>query len=176
MKSNHVLTVQLAIALALIICIVGATTSYAVTPAATCLTLSAEQSEDKNYYRFTATASNDTVTGYEFDFGDKQSYTFDVQDTPGKDKKTATVKHTYEKNGIYTATTKIIDVDKKKSQSSATCSTQIVIGQVTMLPVTGPDGALPAITLIAVGLAIYGILLIQKPLRQDDDDGAMFKI
>ena len=155
--------VRYAVISSLLFCLVGFNSAHATTSPATCLQLVAEQSEDKNYYRLTATASDSDITGYEFDFGDKQSYTFTVHDAPGKDKKTATVRHTYEKNGIFTATAKVIGTG---DSNSAKCSTQIVIGQVAELPPTGPSKDLRAIAaLVAVSVAIYGFAFITRTPR-----------
>jgi hypothetical protein len=139
---------------------------------AACLDLTAEQSEDKNFYKFKATASaanNAQIIGYEFDFGDQQSYRFNFHNTPSQNRNTATVKHTYEKSNKYIATVNVISSagDKETRASSPACTAQVTIGQTTAeLPATGPGDTL-VLQVIIVGLATYGVVLRATKSRVD---------
>jgi len=166
MRINQLIKLQYVAIASLILCVVAITPAHA--QSAGCLTLTAEQSEDKNYYKITATASDGAITGYEFNFGDKQSYTFDIQNAPGKDKKIAVVRHTYEKSGIYNVSARVINTtDNGEVQNSASCTTQIINGQVPTLPVTGPsnDDTQFIVTLLVVGVAVYGFVFIIRTPR-----------
>lgn len=124
-------------------------------PGGECKGLSAEQSEDKNYYIFTVTGSGPDIKGYSIDFGDQQSYDFDFQKTPVSDRGTAKVKHTYQKEGQFTAKAQLIT--STTSESSPFCVVQITIGQPTPaeLPTTGSHDSLIALTALLLGVITY---------------------
>lgn len=128
-------------------------------PGGECKSLTAEQSDDKNYYVFTVTGSGPDIKGYSIDFGDQQSYTFDFQKSPTNDRGTAKVRHTYQKEGRFTATAKIIT--SAISESSPTCVVHVTIGQSTPteLPTTGSRDSLIILTALVLGIITYEVVL-----------------
>jgi hypothetical protein len=132
-------------------------------PGGECTSLSVEQSSDKNYYIFTVKGSGPDIKGYSIDFGDQQTYNFDFQKTPVGDRGTAQVKHTYQKNGNFTAAAKI--VTSSVSESSPACTVQVTIGQppVSQLPVTGPEDTTIFLTALFLGVITYAVtFLLQR--------------
>lgn len=121
-----------------------------------CQTLTAEESEDKNYYRITATTDNPSVVGYEFDFGDRESYTFRFSASSPSDRQQAVVRHTYQKSGVYSVSARVIVSKRQQTQPPLNCTLQITIGTAGQIPATGPTDALPILP-IALGLITYGI-------------------
>lgn len=132
-------------------------------PGGECKSLSAEQSSDKNYYVFTVSGTGPDIKGYSIDFGDQQSYTFDFQKTPVSDRGTAKVKHTYQKEGQFTATARIIT--SAVTESSPHCMVQITIGQPipTELPTTGSRDSLIVLTALLLGVITYEVTLLLQP-------------
>jgi hypothetical protein len=132
-------------------------------PGGSCTSLYVEQSSDKNYYIFTVNGSGPDIKGYSVDFGDQQTYNFDFQKTPVSDRGTAQVKHTYQKDGNFTAAAKI--VTSTISESSPACTVQITVGQapVSQLPVTGPQDVTIFTTALFLGIVTYVVtFLLQR--------------
>lgn len=130
---------------------------------ATCQSLTATESEDKNHYDIVATATTNEgarITGYMFDFGDRESYTFNFSNESAKDRQRAAVKHTYAKTGNYTVKADVISTkDGKTSKSSSpNCTATVTVGSQTgVLPATGPNDTRILIETIVIGMITYGI-------------------
>jgi hypothetical protein len=139
------------------------TSSTQAAPGGECKSLTVEQSEDKNYHIFTVTGSGPDIKGYSIDFGDQQSYTFDFQKSPTNDRGTAKVRHTYQKEGRFTATAKIIT--SAISESSPTCVVHVTIGQPTPteLPTTGSEDSVIVLTALLLGVVTYEVVLFWQP-------------
>jgi hypothetical protein len=170
MKTRQIIE-KISLAVTAMICSAGISTHYAhaADAAVICKSLAAEQSDDKNYYKFTAkaTASNDAkIMGYEFNFGDHQTYIVNFNDTSKNDSSVAVAKHTYEKPGNYTTKASVVSSKDNKTTrvSSPDCIANIAIGQpaVTMLPTTGPNDSLTLIVSIILGVYTYIIVRILK--------------
>ena len=145
--------------------------AYAVVanPAPTCHSLSVKQSDDKTHYELTATATatNTTdITGYRFDFGDQQSYTFNFDGPTQKNRNTATVKHTYTKNGSYNVSASVIDSKNTQAPSgpSPNCTVRITIGptSIEVLPATGPNDLVSLTAPLVVGIVTYFVALAAR--------------
>jgi plastocyanin len=131
----------------------------AASAAGTCNGLSVQLSDDKNYNVFTASATanaGSTIAGYEFTFGDQQSYSFTFAPNQAAPRDQATVTHTYAKNGEYTASVavELIAAGKTTAVTSPQCSVPVAVGeQLASAPVqlvnTGPQGALTVFLLSA---------------------------
>lgn len=175
-KSTTVYCIQMGAMFALVLLATGVTSlfcarpAYAATPppAPSCHSLTVKQSDDKTHYELTATttATNSDIAGYRFDFGDKQSYTFNFDSTSQKNRATATVKHTYAKNGSYNVTASVVGSKNTQppSDASASCTVRITISQssIEVLPATGPDDFLSLVTPLAAGIITYVIALARK--------------
>jgi hypothetical protein len=137
-------------------------TTYAAEPAAACQELTAQQSDDKSHYNIVATAtapSGTNIVGYQFDFGDRESYTFRFGSAQNRDKNKATVKHTYKKDGTYKLSAKVISTKDGKTQTSSTgCVLSVKVGaSATSLPDTGPSTATTVVLAVIIGFVTYGI-------------------
>jgi len=172
MKINKTGYLGIAAAVALLFCAAINHPAHAAAPTPECLSLTAEQSEDKNYYNFKATAStanNASIIGYEFSFGDQQSYRFNFYNVPDKDRGTATVKHTYEKSKDYTATVSVISSanGKEAKASSPSCSTHVTVGLpvVAELPTTGLSTESSLLIALGLGLITYKVVLTIRTAR-----------
>jgi hypothetical protein len=103
----------------------------------TCDSLTAAPSSNTDTYSLTVTASNGStkITGYTFNFGDQQSYTFALPASSGGDQHTATVSHTYPNAGAFTAIAHVdTKVDGKQiSVSSPGCHTEITTGPAALV-------------------------------------------
>lgn len=137
-------------------------TTYAADPPPSCQELTAVQSEDKEYYTIAASASatkNNDITGYQFDFGDHQSYTYNFDSQSNKDRSQTAVKHTYQKAGTYTVTAKVISNQSGQlvHTSSPECMTTVTIAGATELPATGPEFTTSLAIASVIGLAVYWI-------------------
>jgi hypothetical protein len=125
-----------------------------------CTNLQVTLSDDKNFYIFTARAAGDDtpITGYTFDFGDRQSYDFTFAPSSSQDHHTATVTHAYQKSGSYAVTVQART--KETGQSTKTtpkkCKATVQVGA-DMLPDTGAGLplALVAFTACVSALAHY---------------------
>jgi hypothetical protein len=147
----------------------GGQRTYAAEPTVTCQNLSAQQSDDKNYYTIVATASaakDSDIAGYRFDFGDRQSYTFNFDTTSNKDRYQATVRHTYEKAGNYTVVANVISsVGSQAGQTaSPNCMLKITIADTSglVLPATGPDTFRSLVITVASGVVTYCVAFVMQ--------------
>lgn len=133
--------------------------SAASTPTV-CKSLNVRQSDDKNYYIFTAQSvpgTGATVTHYVFDFGDTQTYRFEFPANATSRNK-AVVRHTYQKSGDFTARTTVFTKTDGKTvkTTSPACTAHVVNGNVAAtLAKTGPSDVL---TLFAVVVLVSGSL------------------
>ena len=147
----------------------SAPSAFADTPALTCTSLTAVRSNDGSSYAFTAKASgNDSaITGYTFDFGDHQSYSFQFGKRPGQGHHRATVMHTYRTLGTFTATV-YVDTNKggkPASTSSPSCHTTVSNGPKTLVD-TGAGNTLAAFVAASFGgLALSQIWLRRRHFR-----------
>ena len=131
----------------------------AVSPSASCLQLASSVSDDKNYQVFTASAaagSGSTITGYTFDFGDNQTYSFTFGNGT-TDRSRATVTHQYDKNGVYSAKASVqVEAGGRTADiSSPDCMSSVALGvqAAAALVNTGPDvayGVAAAAVVVAV--------------------------
>jgi hypothetical protein len=141
----------------------GSTPAFAEESRINCDQLNSVLSDDKNYYIFTAKASGDsaTITGYKFDFGDRQSYTATFP-ASNQDHHTATVTHTYKDPGSYTIVVHVQTKTQNKSSSvtSDACKTTMQIGEPT-LPNTGAGDVITG----ALGTTIVTFAAHQTLLR-----------
>lgn len=142
----------------------GPRSAQAADPAPTCQNLTAEQSDDKNYYSLTVTAlaANEAdINGYQFDFGDYESYTFDFDNHSNSNRQQATVRHTYEKAGTYTVVARVVGNNDGKviKASSPGCTIHITIAATTELPATGPNPLTTVVIASVIGLVTYAITL-----------------
>jgi len=143
--------------------------AFAAAPALTCTSLTAVRSSDGSSYAFTAKASgNDgSITGYTFEFGDRQSYSFQFSKKANQDRSHATVSHTYLSHGVFTAT---VYVDTRKggnpaSASSPDCHTTVSNGPTTLID-TGAGNTLAVFTVTStVGLVFSQIWLRRRHSR-----------
>lgn len=134
----------------------------ALTPAASadaepvsCQGLQATLSNDKNYYLFRVQAEGNaaSIVGYSFDFGDHQSYTFTFKPGATDDHHTATVTHTYQQVGTYTAKAQVVvkNAGKTSKITSESCKTQVSIEPATdTLPNTGTTTPLAGLFVVTV--------------------------
>lgn len=109
----------------------------------TCNSLAFQLSSDKSQYVFTAkasAASGATITGYAFQFGDRQSYTVKFDKNSKRDRSQAVATHTYGKAGSYAATVSVLSQagGKTSTITSKNCSVQVVVGQAGSLLNVGP--------------------------------------
>lgn len=148
--------------------------TYAADPPPACQELTANLSDDKDYYTLAATASagkDNDITGYQFDFGDHQSYTFNFDSQSTKDRRQASVKHTYQNAGTYTVIAKVISNQNGQlvHTSSPECTITVTIASAAELPATGPDIITTLIIAGAIGLTVYWIAFetIQGRLSSD---------
>ena len=137
-------------------------TTQAAEPPATCQKVTAQLNNDKTHYDIVATAaapSGTNIVGYQFDFGDRESYTFRFSKAQNKDTNMATVQHNYKKDGIYKLTAKVISTKDGKTQTSATgCVLSVKVGATAgQLPDTGPNTTLTITLAVIIGLVTYGI-------------------
>jgi hypothetical protein len=124
----------------------------------TCDSLHVSLSSDKKFYVFTVLASGDSgnITGYTFNYGDRQSYHFTFGGVPAStDRHTASVTHAYQTAGSYTASAQVNlkTPSKAPAITSAACKTSITIGKPRVLPRAGasiPFGISAAGAAIAV--------------------------
>jgi hypothetical protein len=142
--------------------------AFATDNSVTCTGLQVALSDDKNYYIFTAQATGDetSITGYQFDFGDHESYiaTFPASD---QDHQTATVTHTYKDAGNYTVSVAIKTGAKTATITSDACKTTVQIAAPAALPDTGAPGTLTMAIVIA-SLAFLGYeTFLHRHLAQD---------
>lgn len=117
--------------------------SYADTSSISCVSLTAAPASDGSQYNFTAKASgNGTITGYAFDFGDKQSYSFSFSNDAQQNRKQATVLHTYSSPGIYAASVHVEMTAKGNTTSttSRNCRATVSDGPTTLVD-TGTGNA-----------------------------------
>lgn len=140
--------------------------TYATDPPPSCQNLTVAQSEDKDYYNLAVTASAakaSDISGYQFDFGDNQSYTFNFDAHSTKDRRQANVKHTYQKAGQYIVTAKVLGKNSAQTTAQTTapeCTVTITIaGASTELPATGNDFTTTLTVAGMIGLAVYLITL-----------------
>jgi LPXTG-motif cell wall-anchored protein len=167
----HPLTKLFTIGLAALCFICLHSSSYAsadATPApVTCDGLSAKISDDKNFYIFNATASGDSgsITGYTFDFGDRESYSFNFSSAPNPNHHVSSATHTYRKAGSYIAKVHVNAKVKNKttSISSASCQAKVTIGPpVATLPNTGATNIVGTF----IGSSVVGSLVHAFWLRR----------
>ena len=151
---------------AFVILLTSQATAYA---SGSCAALTYRLSDDKNYYIFTATAVTDTssaIAGYGFDFGDRQSYTF--QFVPGSilDRSHAVSTHTYEKAGDYQVKASVVSMidGKITTQSSPSCMVHIVIdSNQGQLVNTGPPNPLKLfVATFLVAVAAYYLWCLRR--------------
>lgn len=138
--------------------------AYATDPPPACKNLTANQSDDKNYYNMTVTATaakNSDIRGYQFNFGDHQSYTFNFSDKDSKDRRSANVKHTYQKAGQYTVTVKVLDTqgDQSTRTDTAACTLAMTIGEASEFPATGPNFTTMLVIAGTLGIMVYAVAL-----------------
>lgn len=145
----------------------GFHTQFASAEAApsTCDSLTATPSSNTDTYSLTVTASNGStpITGYTFDFGDQQSYTFALTASPKDDQHAATVNHTYPTAGAFTAIAHVdTKVDgKQASISSPGCHTEITTGPAALVN-TGAGDTLGLFTATALGGLICHQIWIRR--------------
>ena len=126
----------------------------------TCNSLTSQLSDDKNYYVFTASAtagSGVTILGYNFDFGDRQSYSFTFGNVSSRGQ--ATVRHTYQESGDYLVKVAVVTTNSGKTSttSSPACQVQVTIGPSSSnaLLNVGPGNTLG---LFAVAMTVGGVI------------------
>ncbi len=110
-------------------------------PSVKCSSLMATASTGWSY-TFTAIASGNSnlITGYSFDFGDRQSYTVIFNQAVKTSRLTTTVMHTYNKPGAYMPQVHVNTQNNGKhlTVSSPACRTNVAIGPLKNgLPDTG---------------------------------------
>ena len=128
----------------------------------TCDSLTTGLSDDKNFYILTATASGpaDSITGYSFDYGDRESYHVTFGSRTDSDRHTASVTHTYKTPGAHKV---IVHVNvsihgKSGSVSSDACKTTVaILPPNTTLPNTGSNFITILVLCGAIGL-LAGLL------------------
>lgn len=91
-------------------------------------------SSDGTTYTFTAMASagrGASISGYKFDFGDRQSYSFTFAKGSSGNRNTARIDHSYVRPGIYQATVFVIVTEHGKTHyvTSDNCKASVVVGQ-----------------------------------------------
>lgn len=129
-----------------------------------CESLSADLSEDKNYYVFTATATGNgsQIYGYTFVYGDQQSYSVTFGPN-SQNRLSAGVTHAYQKAGNYTARAVVnYSLDgESKTASSDNCQTAITIDPpASTIPNAGPGNILALYIITALtGAAIFQLRL-----------------
>lgn len=146
--------------------VVGGVHSVATADAdpVTCESLKTTLSGDKNYYIFEAKATGNasSISGYTFDFGDHQSYTFTFKPNATEDHHTATVTHTYQKTGTYKPTVHVVlkNGQKTTNVTSDACKTTITIEPAPdILPDTGSHvPVLPVVTGTFIGSTVLHYL------------------
>jgi hypothetical protein len=150
-------------------CFVCATTASADASNVSCDSLSATMSSDKNYYIFTAASSGDNtdISGYTFNFGDKQSYTITFAASSTQDRHSVTVTHAYQSAGNYTPTVQVNTKvgGKTSSTSSPNCRTSLVIQSAssTTLPNTGAHGTPQLfVATFLIGAGLYELRLRRR--------------
>jgi hypothetical protein len=136
---------------------------------AVCNNLAVQESPDKNYYIFRAEAkpvNGATITGYKYDFGDKESFTYNFP-KDAKDRNTATVNHTYIKAGTFSANVSVLVTQNNKTSTitSKNCKESITVGQgqVTELAQVGPESMLP---LFGIGIIAGSVYWRRKQMQQ----------
>jgi hypothetical protein len=139
-----------------------------------CQSLTSSISSDKNYYIFTASAApgdGDAVTGYVFDFGDHQSYSFSFGERSSRDRDQATATHIYSRPGKYLVVATVLTKSKGKviAASSPSCQLRVTVGEVSTagtLVNTGPGSTLGLfISAVMTGMAVhYYHFLKRRPL------------
>jgi PKD repeat protein len=139
----------------------------------TCNSLSAALSSNKDYYIFTAVASastNATITGYDFNFGDNQSYAFNFADNSGLSRTQATATHTYDIAGNYGVSVTVNGdyASKILTATSKTCQVTINIPDPstssTSLSNSGPGNGIYIVFFSAsfIGMAIHNTWLRKR--------------
>lgn len=122
---------------------VQAPTAQATPVPVSCISLSSTAPSGSTQYSFTVTAAgaSNVITGYTFNFGDRQSYSFAFSpNAPRQNKLQATISHTYAGLGVYNAS---VSIDAKAngrtmSVTSAGCHATIDLGPtMTVLVDTG---------------------------------------
>jgi hypothetical protein len=137
-----------------------------------CDSLQATPIGDKNSFVLSATSSasnNTAVTGYDFNFGDYQSYSFDFTNSM-TDRQQASVTHTYATAGTYTAHAQVRGRSNNKAvtATSSGCRTTIAIqpSAVTTLPNTGAGDAVSLFFIVSgLGTALHVIWLRQRRIH-----------
>jgi PKD repeat protein len=144
----------------------------------TCNSLSAAISSNKDYYIFTAGASggtNTTITGYDFNFGDNQSYAFNFGDNSDLSRTQATATHTYDIAGNYgvSVTVKGDNATNILTATSKRCQVTINIpdpssASSTSLTNTGPGNGIfiAFFSAFFVGMAIHHTWLGKRGEKQ----------
>jgi hypothetical protein len=153
------------VAAAMLVTALGLLSGQAAAASATvCNSLTSQLSDDKNYYVFTAMAtagSGATITGYNFDFGDHQSYSFTFGNVATRGQ--ATVRHTYEESGDYLVKAAVVTTanGKTNTTTSPNCQVNVTIGASSSNPLlnVGPGNSLGifigATTIAALAHAIW---------------------
>ena len=143
------------------------------TPSVACDSLTARLSDDKNFYILDATASGSAgaITGYTFDYGDRESYRVTFSSKSTADRHAASVTHAYKTPGTYTVTVRINTKinGKSSSVSSGACKTSVtILPPDTTLPDTGAN-AVATITVSAaatLATALYHNLRLRRSYRR----------
>lgn len=149
--------------------------TYAADPPPVCQDLTAKLSDDKNHYDLSVAASaanNSDINGYQFDFGDHESYTFNFDNKSNSNRRQATVEHTYDKAGKYVVTVKVISAKSNQATqtSSNNCTVNITIaGTTDVLPATGPSTwtTLAIAGIIGIGAYVVTLQEVRKTHRRD---------
>lgn len=139
------------------------TPAYAASPAdassVTCDSLTVSPSDDQNSYVLKAAASGpaNVITGYIFDYGDRESYSVAFGSKAGTDHRSATVTHTYKKPGTYIVAVRVTVKTHSKSTdvSSNACKTSVTVLPPGTLPNTGVNiyAAATAVSITAAFIA-----------------------
>ena len=99
---------------------------------AVCKSLTFNSDSTKYSFAVTALAGHGTrITGYKFDFGDHQSYSFTFAKTAGNNRNTAKIDHSYARSGIYQATAFVIASEHGKMhyETSKSCKASVAVGE-----------------------------------------------
>lgn len=171
-KSSIILGIMFALGLALPT--LRVTAASADTSTVSCDKLTQTLSPDNKYDIFTVKSSvprDAVILSYIFNFGDKQTYSFNFESGTSGDRDQATVNHTYEKAGNYDASVSVLahSGNRTFTVTSPSCNTSVAFDQpaINSLVNTGPGDMLSVLAVtVPLGYFLHARKLTLRSIQQ----------